>query len=122
MELEVLELREQAVAEHLGGDAGAVRDEEYRALRTVRGDRYHFVHTGVDARRQRRQVAEVDPALAGAVIVGAARASSPKTRAMLAYSANCAARVRGRHHFDGASPPASRNSPSSRRMSLAVTL
>ena len=45
-ERDVLELRQQAVAEHLGRDAGAVGHEEHRAA-THRAPLYQRAHTGV---------------------------------------------------------------------------
>ena len=82
----------QAVAEHLGGDAGAVGNEEDGAalahgmraeLPTAhRRERQHPDHgdglspvlpDGIDACRKRRQVAEIQPAFAEAMEIAAAR-------------------------------------------------
>jgi hypothetical protein len=91
-------------AEHLGGDAGAIGDEEdapalCTAIRPARAG-LPLGPDRRDARGQIGQVAEVEAAFAGAVVVRAARGEQAEGARVAGELRELLARVRWRQHFD----------------------
>ena len=77
------------------------------------GRGYQRFQDRVDPERQRREVAQVEPALAGSVVVGAGRGGEPVGAGERGELRDLRRLVRRGQDLD-ASPPRSRNSPSSR--------
>src|SRR5437762_2149150 len=107
LKLEILELREKAVAEHLRGDAGAIGNKKHGAL-PGHVPHHHVDHTGSTPTGSGGNSPKSSQLSPGAWKSEPHDPLRPNARAYVAYSLNCAGVWDG-ETISIASPPASRN-------------